>query len=98
MDKFGRNYQLSIQTQSGTTLTVGLPFTLEMDITRNTLTSANVCQLRIYNLSEVNQNQIRFNASDYGSFRQIELRAGYGEFLTTIFTGNISQAWSFREG
>lgn len=98
MDKFGRNYILDVQTQSGSTLTISLPFTIEIDITRNTLTSANVCQIRVYNLSLKNRNQIRFNNSDYGQFREIVLRAGYGTRLAEIFRGNISQAWSVREG
>lgn len=98
MDKFGRNYQLLVGTQNGGTITVALPFTIEFDITRNTLTSANVCQIRIYNLSQVNRNQIRFNASDYGQFRPVVLRAGYGQNLPVVFTGNVSQAWSVREG
>lgn len=98
MDKFGRNYVLQVGTQLGTTLTITLPFTVEFDITRNTLTSANVCQLRIYNLSLRNRNQIRFNASNYGQFRPIIFRAGYGTNLPVVFTGNISQAWSVREG
>lgn len=98
MDKFGRNYKLQVQTQSGSILTVTLPFTIEFDITRNTLTSANVCQIRIYNLSLNNRNQIRFNVSDYGQFRSILLEAGYGDNLVKIFTGNISEAWSVREG
>ncbi len=98
MDKFERNYELTVQTVSGALLTVKLPFTIEFDITRNTLTSANVCQVRVYNLSELNRNQIRFNASDYGLFRQISLRAGYGTNLAEIFSGNISAAWSVREG
>ncbi len=98
MDKFDRNYELKIQTESGTTLTIGLPFTVEFDITRNTLTSANVCQIRIYNLSPVNRNQLRFNISNYGQFRAVQLKAGYGENIPLIFSGNISQAWSVREG
>lgn len=98
MDKFGRNYELYVQTQTGGTLKISLPFTIEFDITKNTLTSANVCQVRIYNLSPENRNQLRYNISDFGKFRQIQLFAGYGTSLTKIFTGNISQAWSVREG
>ncbi len=99
MDKLGRNYELSIQVDDvGTTLLIKLPFTVEFDITRNTLTSANVCQIRIYNLSLHNRNQIRYNVTDFGIFRAIRLRAGYGTNLPIIFTGNISQAWSVREG
>ncbi len=97
-DKFGRRYTLKVGLANGDILTIKLPFTIELDITRNTLTSANVCQVRIYNLSEKNRNLIRFNASDYGTFRPIELFAGYTDDPPKIFDGNISQAWSFREG
>jgi hypothetical protein len=98
MMKFNRNYQLSVETQEGNTLTIELPFTIEFDITRNTLSSANVCQVRLYNLSERNRNQIFFNAFNQSQFRAILLKAGYGTNLSTVFTGNISQAWSVREG
>lgn len=98
MDKFGRAYKLEVQTANGNILTVELPFTIEFDIIRNTLTSANVCQIRVYNLSAVNRNQIRFNISDYGQFRLVRLSAGYGKRLVKIFEGNVSQAWSVREG
>lgn len=97
-NKFGRDYEVSIETLSGTTLTVGLPFTIEFDITRQILGSANVCQVRLYNLSEVNRNQIVYNAFNQTLNRAIILKAGYGDNLATIFTGNISQAWSVREG
>lgn len=97
MDKFGRAYRLEIGTENGSLLTVQLPFTIEFDIIRNTLTSANVCQVRIYNLSPRNRDQVRFNISDYGQYRPITLSAGYGKRLVQIFRGNISQAWSVRE-
>lgn len=96
--KFNRNYELLVQTTDGATLTIKLPFTIEIDITKNTLTSANVCQVRIYNLAPETRNRIRFNLSNYGTYRQIQLRAGYGDSLALIFSGNISQAWSAREG
>lgn len=96
--KLARNYELFVQTSTGDTLIITPPFTLELDITRNTLSSANICQIRLYNLSAVHRNQIYFNIFDQSDFRQIILKAGYGETnLSTIFTGNISQAWSYRE-
>lgn len=97
--KYDRNYELYVATEDGDTIRIGLPFTIEFDITRNTLTSANVCQLRIYNLSKLNRNRIRFNISNYGGpYREIVFTAGYGSNLSKIFSGNISQAWSVREG
>ncbi len=101
MDKFGRNYVLKFQDEQGNALTsVTLPISIEFDITRNTLTSANVCQIRLYNLSAQNRNLIRHNRYDYGSFKSIQLQAGYGDTagLPIVFSGNISAAWSVREG
>lgn len=98
MDKFFRNYSLLVETQNGSILTIAPPFTIEFDITRNILTSANVCSIRIYNLSQANRNAIRFNIMDTGDFRSVQLQAGYGTNLPLIFNGNITQAWSVREG
>jgi len=100
LDKFGRNYVLGVATTTDgpVDLFIKPPFTLEFDITRNTLTSANVCQVRVYNLSEANRNKIRHNVSDYGSYKALILKAGYGDNLPKVFSGNISQAWSVREG
>lgn len=100
LSKFGRNYKLNVQTQSGDTLTIELPFTLEFDITRNTLTSANVAQIRVFNLSAKNRAQIRKNVNynNPENPRLVQLLAGYGDNLSLLFEGNITLAWSFREG
>lgn len=96
--KFGRNYSLTVETSSGLELTIEPPFTIEFDIHRNILSSANTGQIRIFNLSKVNRDQIEFNIYNQGSFRRVILNAGYGTSLPVIFSGNISQAWSVREG
>lgn len=107
MTKFGRDYHLSVGTYRGAqkdsqyfgeVLLIEPPFTIEFDITRNTLTSANVCQIRIYNLSSLNRNQLRFDPMNNGDYRPVVLKAGYGDNLPTIFSGNVTQAWSVREG
>lgn len=96
--KFGRNYILQVETSAGTTITIKLPFTVEFDITRNVMTSANVASIRIYNLNANHRAQIRKNITDYQDIRTIELKAGYGDTLAILFSGNITQAWSVREG
>lgn len=99
MNKFGRNYILTVETANGSLLTFTPPLTLEFDITRNILSSANVCSIRMLNLSVNHRNQIRFNIMDTNTFRAVRLQAGYGNVnLPIIFTGNITQAWSVREG
>jgi hypothetical protein len=98
MLKFNRNYILNIGTANGNTLTIEPPFTVEFDITRNTLTSANVCALRIYNLSANNRSQLLFNIMDTGDYRPVTFFAGYGSNLPLAFSGSITQAFSVREG
>jgi hypothetical protein len=98
LDKFGRTYELIIDPDEDDLIKIGLPFTIEFDIIRNTMSSANDCQLRIYNLSVNTRNKIRWNAYDYSNFKAIYFRAGYGINPPVIFAGNISSAWSYREG
>lgn len=81
-------------------IVIQLPFSIEFDITHNIMSSANVAQIRIYNLNPNTRNQLRFNIMDGTSiYRSLILQAGYGQGpFPTIFKGNINQAWSVREG
>lgn len=98
MDKYNRNYELVIQKRDGTFLRITRPFTVEFDIHRNSLSSANTCSIRIYNLNQNSRNQIRKDQFDFGDLRTIGFSAGYGDKLSLAFAGNITQAWSVREG
>ncbi len=98
MDKYNRKYVLYIEKKDLTTLKVTLPFTVEFDIHRNSLSSANTCSIRIFNLNPNNRTQIRKDQFDWGDLRKITFMAGYGEKLSLAFEGNINQAWSVREG
>ena len=100
MIKFNHNYILNVEQSNGSTLTVTLPFTVEFDIIRNTLSSGGTCNIRIYNLSEDHRNKLRFNAYESvgGVFRLVSFQAGYGDNPPVVFQGNITQAWSVREG
>lgn len=98
MDKFGRNYLLLIEKRDGSLLRVELPFSVQFEIHRNSLSSANVAQLRIYNLAPETRGQIRKDQFDFGDQREIQFFAGYGKNLSVAFKGNISVAWSVREG
>lgn len=96
--KLGRNYTLYVQNQQHVTLKVDPPFTLEFDIQRNVLSSANHASFRVYNLNANNRNQLRLNVDNYDIEREIRLVAGYGDNLPVVFKGNLTQAWSVREG
>lgn len=98
MAKFDRQYKLFVETSTGTTIEISRPFTIEFDVQRDTLSSVNVASFRIYNLNERNRNLIRKDAWDFDDIRKVSFKAGYGNNLPTLAVGNISQAWSVREG
>lgn len=98
MEKFKRNYLLDVQSVNGDIITIQPPFSVEFDILRNTLSSANTSTFRIYNLSELNRNKIRKNVWNYSDLRKISFRAGYEDNIPLIFSGNILRAWSARQG
>lgn len=98
MIKFGRNYKIMVQDKDGTVLIIQPPFTLELDVIRNTLASACACKLRIYNLNVKTRDSLYFNAYNTSEFKTIEVMAGYGNNLASIFKGNLTQCWSVREG
>ncbi len=79
---------------------VGFPLTLNFDIVRNTLASANTGRFTIYNLKQTTRRDIYKDRWDTTLYRQIKLQAGYlGQpNLPTIFQGNIQRAYSQRRG
>ena len=100
MQKWNRNYILSIQTAGGW-LDITMPFTLSFMIIRNTLAQANTGRFTILNLSEDTRRKIYKDKYKTDVYKGIELRAGYGdrkETLPLIFKGNIMQAYSQRNG
>lgn len=104
MDKFQRSYVLTIgpRFEGGKLVDPNLiviknPFTLDFEVNRNTLASANTGNFRIYNLSENNRKKIFKDTYRTDIYIPVNLKAGYGTTLPTIFKGNIRHAWSVRE-
>jgi len=98
--KFGRNYSLSIQVpEESSPLIITPPLSLEFDINRNDLASASTASLRVYNLAQKKRDLVRRSPVDFDRIIEVELRAGYGNTnLPIIFRGQVSEAWSVREG
>lgn len=97
LNKFQRNYQLDVQGQDGKLHTFKYPLTLEFQVKRNVLASANTCNFRIYNLGQNTRDLVfkdQFTPSL--SFRSLVLRAGYNATIPIIFQGNVKMAQSFR--
>lgn len=99
MDKLNRNYFLSVLDTSLTSfIQVELPFTVEFDISTNTLIGVTDANFRIYNLARENRGRIRQDQTEFRFNRPISFAAGYATNLPTLFRGNVNQAWSVREG
>lgn len=91
-----------IETSDSTYVEVKDPFTLEFQVTRNNLASANTATFTLYNLSPSLRSQIFKDQFDMGTFRAVQLFAGYDDGANTmipqVFNGAIKRASSQREG
>ena len=107
MDKFNRVYSLRVETEfvletgRNRNLEITLPYTLEFEITRRLLTSAQTGLFRIYNLGEQNRNAIQKDVFQFTQRRSIQFRAGYdspwGRFQALAFNGTVLTAYSYRK-
>lgn len=90
------------QAQTGApvpeTLKIQTPFTLEFDINRDTLSSSNTARFTLHNLSKNTRGKIHKDQFALDVYKGIELKAGYGNTISTIFKGNIQRAYSVRQG
>lgn len=98
MIKTDRNYLLSVEAIGGQKLTLGLPLTVEFEVKRDTLASANTATFRVFNLTEQKRNLLYKDRYDTEVFRAIQFRAGYDRTTPMVFNGTVSQCYSQREG
>ena len=98
MAKYLRNYILSVDDQLGVKREIKMPYTMEFDITRNALASANTSSIRIHNLNEETRRALYKDKYTYNVYRNVELKAGYGDDIATCFRGNLQHCSSVRSG
>lgn len=101
--KFGRNYVLQATSpRFSPPLQIGLPFTLEIEIERNSYSSSNHAVIKLYNLSTYHRNLLLHDQNDPSLFTAINvvLSAGYGDgpYFPVVFKGNTTRAYSVRQG
>lgn len=115
MDKLNRVYSLKVEVDDGVntsplrkeflankTIEITLPYTLEFQVTRRSLSSAQRASFRIYNLGEKIRGAIQKDKFQPEQLRAIQFRAGYdsasGRSVPILFNGTVSTAYSYREG
>lgn len=95
--KINRTYSLDIQTTvAGSSIVVKNPLTCEFSVQRNIFASQNTSLFRVYNLSELTRNAVYKDEYDLNLYRTCVMRAGYENFQSIIFSGNIKKAFSYR--
>lgn len=97
MARFGRNYLLEIETRDGMILKIEPPVSISFTINRSVNSSLNQMNMKIHNLAPDTRDRIFQDRINPGVYKSVILRAGYDN-LTTIFRGNLLQAYSQREG
>ena len=97
MDKFQRNYILYVCGGDGKEYVFSYPLTIEFNIDRRALSSANTASIRLYNLNSNTRKAIFKDYYETATFRSVRLMAGYGDNLSEVLNGNIQEAKSFRE-
>lgn len=109
--KYKLTFETEDPTTGKGAIQIANPLTVEFDITRNTASSLNNATFRVYNLSATNrsilfQNRTSIKNSE-GKRKRILFQAGYSSIsnlankeadLSTIFIGDILEAYSYRQG
>ena len=92
-------YSLQVETSDKEHVTIEPPFTIDFEISRKWLMSANTCTLRIYNLAEATRNRLYKDLYQTTVYRALQFRAGYPDYpLPLIFNGNVLHCYSYRQG
>jgi hypothetical protein len=115
MEKFNRIYSLKVEVDNGVNTSplrpefsanknveITLPYTVEFQISRRSLTSAQTGTFRVYNLGADVRSAIQKDVFQFTQLRAIQFRAGYdspnGKFAPIVFNGTVLTAYSWREG
>jgi hypothetical protein len=109
--KYKLLFEVDSPDEETNAIEISTPLTLEFDVTRNTSSSLNSATFRVYNLNETNRSLIFQNRTSIkdasGNRKRIQLQAGYNSLsnivnkegdLATIFTGDLLEAYSYRQG
>lgn len=96
--KLGRNYKLVIVDPENNEVDITPPFTLHFTVERNNLATANTGEIEITNLGPNNRQRIYKDRFDMSLKWRLALYAGYATNLYLVLSGNIHEAFSYKEG
>lgn len=96
--KLGRNYKLVVVDPNDLEIDITPPFTMHFTADRNNLATANTGKIEVTNLGADTRQRIYKDRFDMSLRWRCALYAGYGTDLYLVLSGNIHEAYSYKQG
>lgn len=96
-DRFMRDYELIIKTNTGEAIIVRPPIRIQFDAVKSVDAGLNSCRVRIYNLSKDKRKKLIKEDMDTTTKMPFLLKAGYNK-IETLFKGFILESFSEKSG
>jgi len=96
-DRFMRDYELIIKTNTGEAIIVRPPIRIQFDSVKSVDAGLNSCRVRIYNLSKDKRKKLIKEDTDATTKMPFLLKAGYNK-IETLFKGFILESFSEKSG
>ena len=96
-DRFMRDYELIIKTNTGEAIIVRPPIRIQFDSVKSVDAGLNSCRVRIYNLSKDKRKKLVKDDTDTKTKLEFLLKAGYNK-IETLFKGFILECFSEKSG
>lgn len=91
-------YEVIIEGANGDKSDIKLPFTTEINITRQIQNGPPEANLTLYNLNMNTRENLYFDRYNFAGYRSIEIYLGYGGQMSLCFKGNVMECYSVRSG
>lgn len=96
-DRFMRDYELIIKTNTGEAVTIKPNIRVQFDVVKSVDGGLNSCRIRIYNLSKDKRKKLVKEDTDTTNKLEFLLKAGYNK-IETLFKGFVLECFSEKSG
>ena len=107
MQKINRRYQIKftvgkrigfVKQNYDYIVIVEYPLTTRFEVSRNIYSQVNNANVQLLNLNQNTQAKLYKDRYDFNKYIDMEIYAGYGNFLPLIFMGEVKQCYSYKDG
>lgn len=96
-ERFGRDYELIITTNTGEAIIIRPNIRVQFDVVKSVDGSLNSCTVRIYNLNKTNRKKLQKEDTNTTIKMPFLLKAGYNR-IEKIFQGFVLDSYSEKSG